>query len=291
MSKGIAALTPFNPAQITVASGSTFAIESLKAALGRVEQMQSESTAVAAYTTIPCLMDNPFSSCEWDIEVTAGSTFAVGTVTCATAVVGNSVTINGNLYTGVAGVKASNEEFSVDTSDTACATDLADSINNDSRTGTLGDVSATSALGVVTLTQYVIEGTFGNATTLAKVGVPITISGATFGSGANDADYQVIFGSEVIANETPIGRPALASRRVLDISIVITGWNFTVRSALAVLNMVEKFEDAVATTGVATTGDGVYTALPVNGPTPFDAFVWDITKANAVYTLTPTATS
>ena len=47
------------------------------------------------------------------------NTFADGTITCATAVAGQTVTVNGLLYTAVAGAKANNTEFSIDTSDTA----------------------------------------------------------------------------------------------------------------------------------------------------------------------------
>lgn len=46
-----------------------------------------------------------------------------------------TVTINGLVYTGVAGVKADNTEFSLDTDNFAIATDLADSINADVRVG------------------------------------------------------------------------------------------------------------------------------------------------------------
>lgn len=53
-----------------------------------------------------------------------------------TVLAGDTVTVNGNVYTGVAGVKADDTEFSVDTSNTAVALDLADSIDDDARIGT-----------------------------------------------------------------------------------------------------------------------------------------------------------
>ena len=111
---------------------------------------------------------------------------ASGTVTCASAVATDTVTANGLLYTGVAGVKSDNTEFSIDTSDTACATDLADSITNDTRTGTLNDLTATSSVAVVTIKQTV-SGTSGNATTLVSSnGTRLAVSGAVF-TGGTDA--------------------------------------------------------------------------------------------------------
>ena len=109
--------------------------------------------------------------------------FASGVVTCATVLAGDTVTVNGLLYTAVAGVKADNTQFSVDTSNTACATDLAASITADVRAGTLNDVTATSSLGVVTILQTVV-GIGGNATTLiSSNGTRLAVSGATFTGG------------------------------------------------------------------------------------------------------------
>jgi hypothetical protein len=68
-------------------------------------------------------------------------------------VAGETVTINGLVYTAVNGAKANNTEFSADTSDTAAATDLADSINNDVRSGTYeATLVATSSGTQVTVT-------------------------------------------------------------------------------------------------------------------------------------------
>jgi hypothetical protein len=104
-------------------------------------------------------------------------------------------------------------------------------------------------------------------------------------------DYQCTFVSEVDPQSDPIGRPALSSRRDLDISIVANGNEFTVRSAQAALNQVLKFEDKVAQTDNGAQGDGTYTDLPINGPTPFEQYVWTIQKTGNVYVLTPTVNS
>ena len=75
-------------------------------------------------------------------------------VACVTAVVGNTITINGLVYTGVTGTKSDDTEFSVDTDDTATATDLADSISGDVRVGQIvATITATSNAGVVTVSS------------------------------------------------------------------------------------------------------------------------------------------
>lgn len=117
-------------------------------------------------------------------QAQAAAVAATGTITCATAIVGNTVTVNGLLYTGVAGAKAGNTEFSIDTGDNATATDLADSITNDARTGTLNDVTAAEAGAVVTCTSSV-AGAAGNATTLTSSGATLAVSGALFTGGAD----------------------------------------------------------------------------------------------------------
>lgn len=95
-------------------------------------------------------------------------------------------TINGLVYTAVAGSKAGDfTKFSIDGNDTVDALDLVDSINNDVRAGTLGDVSALSAVGVVTLTSDE-AGTDGNAVTLTSSdGTTLAVSGALFTGGVD----------------------------------------------------------------------------------------------------------
>jgi len=110
---------------------------------------------------------------------------AFGTITLATVVAGDTVTVNGLVYTAVAGVKANNTEFSVDGTDTVDAADLADSISNDTRAGILDDLTAVSAVAVVTAAQTRL-GTGGNATTLSSSnGARLAVSGATFTGGVD----------------------------------------------------------------------------------------------------------
>lgn len=119
---------------------------------------------------------------------------ATGTVTCAGVQAGDTVTINGLVYTAVSGAKADNTEFSIDTGDNECAADLADSINNDTRSGTLGDVSATVATNVVTCTSDQ-SGTDGNAVTLVSSnGTRLAVSGSGTFTGGLDADVATVNG-------------------------------------------------------------------------------------------------
>ena len=111
---------------------------------------------------------------------------ASGTITCASVLAGDTVTINGLVYTAVSGVKANDTEFSIDGGDNAVATDLADSIDDDTRIGTLDDLTATATTNVVTAVSTV-SGIGGNAITLVSSdGTRLAVSGATFSGGVNN---------------------------------------------------------------------------------------------------------
>lgn len=121
----------------------------------------------------------------YDGLVTSTSDSATGTVTVAGVLAADTVTVNGLVYTAVAGVKANNTEFSIDGDDTASAADLADSILNDTRTGTIGDLLAQNAAAVVTITST-LDGAAGNAVTLASSnGTRLAVSGATLAGGTD----------------------------------------------------------------------------------------------------------
>jgi len=120
-----------------------------------------------------------------DTNVLAGVK-AIGTVTCVGVLAADTVTVNGLLYTAVAGPKANNAQFSIDTGDNETATDLADSISQDTRVGTLDDLTAVGITNVVTAASTVL-GTAGNAITLVSSnGARLAVSGATFSGGVDD---------------------------------------------------------------------------------------------------------
>ena len=296
MGKGIAALSYLPAARIVINNGTdaTFSVESFKAAVNKVARLQEEEAAAGSFTEVPCLMDNPFTSCSWDIDIsqTAGAT-ASGTVTAASAQAGDTVTVNGLVYTAVSGAKADNTEFSIDTGDTETAADLADSITNDTREGTFNDVTAENASAVVTITAD-REGAASNAITLVSSnGARLAVSGSgTLAGGADQIDYELEFDAEDVDVVDTLGRPALATRRVLNIDVApYNDYAFTVRSLLAAVKFIEKLEDKVASTGDGATGDGTYTGTAVKGNTPFKTYTWDIVKSGDDYTLTPTENS
>lgn len=107
-------------------------------------------------------------------------------VTCATAVAGDEVYINDKVYVGVEGAATvSDGEFSVDTSDNACATSLA-AVINDATYGVTG-VTAVASGAIVYLYRdaesYSIDLSSSSDTTLACVttvgGVPGVTAAAT----------------------------------------------------------------------------------------------------------------
>ena len=110
---------------------------------------------------------------------------ATGTITCATAVVGNVVDFNGLDYTAVAGAKADDTEFSIDTSNDATATDLADSIDDDVRVGIVANASATATTNVVTIVSTA-TGVTGNTVGLASSdGTTLAVSAAALTGGVD----------------------------------------------------------------------------------------------------------
>ena len=127
---------------------------------------------------VKSVYDHPINSV---ISPTA-NVFASGTSQCTSVIATDTITVNGNLYTAVAGTPTNDTEFSIDNNDTSTAISLARAINTDDRNGALGDVSATSLGDTVTITTNK-KGYAGNATTLSETGGTITLSGATFTGG------------------------------------------------------------------------------------------------------------
>ena len=125
------------------------------------------------------------------VQIDDNSVHSTGTVTLAAVLANDTVTINGLVYTAVAGAKTDNTEFSIDGSDIVDATDLVDSINNDTRVGTIilttdTFVAANSGTAIVTMT-VVRGGTGGNSFTLiSSNGTRLAVSGAGTFTGGTD---------------------------------------------------------------------------------------------------------
>lgn len=104
--------------------------------------------------------------------ITANIKVTKATVTCATVLAAEAVTINGLVFTAAAAADLPNRVFAVGADDTACAASLVLAINH-AIAGVPG-VTATSALGVVTLVS-----TEPGETTITIADAAATITPAT----------------------------------------------------------------------------------------------------------------
>lgn len=157
-----------------------------------------------------------------DTLVINGTTFtaeqerATGTITAATAIAGNTCSINGVTFTAKAGASGVGfpNGFSIDTSDTATATDLTTQIN--AHLSLSGVVTATSTAGVVTV-RAVTAGTAGNAITLTGTVTVLAASGATLANGAAVANnkWDISPGGTNAQGATDLARSINASTTAL----------------------------------------------------------------------------
>ncbi len=159
-----------------------------------------ENTFSTGTVTAATVLENTFSTGTVTLASVLGVIAATGTITCATAIANDTATVNGLVYTGVNGGKAGDfTKFSVDTSNGDTAIDLADSITQDSRSGTTGDVTAAAVGAVVTCTTDE-TGTAGNAITLVSSdGATLAVSGSGTFTGGIDADFCTINGLQYTA--------------------------------------------------------------------------------------------
>lgn len=121
---------------------------------------------------------------QFQMSIAGYSVAANGNVTCASVLAADTVTVNGLDYTAVTGTKADNTEFSIDTGDTECATDLTDSIREDTRSPvtTTIDLTATSTGSLVIITARE-AGTGGNSIDLASSNETRLLTSGLFLSG------------------------------------------------------------------------------------------------------------
>lgn len=127
-------------------------------------------------------------TCSFDSQVNGGASVAAsGTYTFSGAAsASDTVLINGVTFTAETS-GATGNQWNIGSSATQTATNLAAAINGSATAGINTIVSATSALGVVTITALV-KGTIGNAVTIAKgtdSGSVNTVSGARLTGGVN----------------------------------------------------------------------------------------------------------
>lgn len=117
--------------------------------------------------------------------VATSAVAATGTVTLASSISGDTVTINGVVFTEVAS-GATNNQFNHGATDTITAANLASAINISTTANVNRVVSATSAAAIVTITSKV-PGNIGNLGTLA-ISAHGSVSGATLTGGSEDVN-------------------------------------------------------------------------------------------------------
>ena len=177
--------------------------------------------------TVIC--DEDGASC---VNIDGSNTFARGTVTDVTAplAAGDTITINGNVLTGVAAARTSGSN-NFDTRGvtvSAVAAEIAAAINDVANDFAV-DVTATASLGVVTL-EAVTPGTGGNAITLAVATTPgggLTVSGATLtGGGGIDSEVgltEIAFlGCNLLA--TGVGTRQITTQTMNNVRVVGGTW-------------------------------------------------------------------
>lgn len=110
---------------------------------------------------------------------------ATGTITLSSMVAGDTITINGTVFTAeVSG--ATGNQFNVGASDTATAINAAAAINGSATNNVSKNVSATSSAAVITITSLV-PGYIGNMNTIA-ISAHGSVSGANLTGGSEDAN-------------------------------------------------------------------------------------------------------
>lgn len=115
---------------------------------------------------------------------------ASATLTCVSAIATDTVVINGVSFAGVAS-GATGNQWNVGGTDTLTAAAIAAAINASVTALIAGYVTATSALGVVTVTSS-LYGLGGNQVTISTTGGTITASSTRLVGGAVDATAQTL---------------------------------------------------------------------------------------------------
>lgn len=124
------------------------------------------------------------------LSITGNAVRASGTLTCVSVIATDTVLINGVEFAAV-NSGATGNQFVRTADNTVTATNLAAAINASVTALVSGYVTATSALGVVTVysTNY---GIFGNQVTMSTTGGTITSSVTRLAGGIADATAQTL---------------------------------------------------------------------------------------------------
>ncbi len=131
-------------------------------------------------------------------STTIGLPQATGTIDFTTPIAGTTVNIAGHLFTGVTGTTgtALPTKFSVDTSDTAAGDDLVIQIAANASLASV--VTATAAVGVVTIKAKTTAGTAGNSIPLVGTATVAVADVALLEGGGFAADNEVLLTSKLL---------------------------------------------------------------------------------------------
>ena len=141
------------------------------------------------------LMSFPNGAATLNVSLSSSALVAAtGTVTAASVQAGDTVTINGVVFTATTSAAAANE-FNIGASNTTCAAAIATSVNASTTALIQGFISASAASGVCTLTA-IPAGVVGNAYTLVSSnGTRLAVTGSgrltggTGGLGTSTSQY------------------------------------------------------------------------------------------------------
>lgn len=164
--------------------------------------LQVQTSVVAAHGTVTAAsVQSADTVTIGGVALTATQLRAKGTLTAATAIAGTTCVINGVTFTGVTGAATPGAAtFSVDTSNTACATSLAAQVNAFPSSKLTGLVGAISSGAVVTVYARAL-GTSGNSIPLVGTATVLVASGAHLAGGAAPTNNQFDF----VGTDTHVG--------------------------------------------------------------------------------------
>jgi len=155
-----------------------------------------DATSMCAVTTVAAVTAGTAGNCFGLATNAVCCTIAVGGACFTGGVVGDFVTVNGLVYTANDGAKAIcacliDTEFDVSCTVCVAATDLADSIDDDLRVGTLFNLTSTAAGAIVTsVVDCCCAGTCGNNLTQSTSDAVSLVVEACF-TGGNTADTPI----------------------------------------------------------------------------------------------------
>lgn len=220
-------------------------------------------TAVAATGSVTCAAVAAADTVTINgVALTARQHYAKGTITCASVDALDEVVVGATTFVGTAGaVVLGAATFSVDGTDTQVATSLAAQINGHAVASTV--VTATSALGVVTL-RAVASGTAGNAIVLTSSdGTDLAVSGAgtlTNGTAVAANEFDMSFITDINTNTAA----ALAAAINASASALISG-QCTATSSSAVVTITAKVPGVTGNAQTLATSNGTRLAITGGG--------------------------